>query len=506
MRRTSIVAVLFASTALISGRDACAGQAPFGVTAPEIRVSHMDRVYPAEQYSNTVSVTDPADNRLLGSIHLGDPTPSSLSPLYKGQLLVHGLGFSPDRRTVDVVSIGSNSVTFIDTATTSVKHITYVGRSPHEAFFTPDSTEVWVTVRGENYVAVLDGATYQPKTRIIVPNGPGMTIFSPDGKYGYVCSSFTPETVVVSVADHQIVGRVPQASPFCPNIAATPDGSQVWFTLKDIGKTQAFDGRPPFALLKTLDTGPITNHVNIVRNPNGMFAYVTVGGLNEVQVYRTDNFSKVATIPVGRLPHGIWPSGDGTRVYVGLENEDRITAIDTLTNKVIATSPIGQAPQAVVYVPQAAPAEHTGNNAMTMMEGNAPTGAGTEGLQPLGVAGQTAQLWLMPPGQGATAGGEKAPTSVTLFDQGLVQVLEAAVSGLEPGKPYVLALANEPSGGGALEPLQGFMTNPAGSAIVNAIGPIRQVVQGADEIPRRYVVIVPGTAADHGAVVQVQSK
>ena len=64
-----------------------------------------------------------------------------------------------------------------------------------------------------------------------------MTIFSPDGKYGYVCSSFTPETDVIAVADHQIVGRVPQASPFCPNIAATPDGTQVWFTLKDIGKT-----------------------------------------------------------------------------------------------------------------------------------------------------------------------------------------------------------------------------------------------------------------------------
>src|SRR5260370_29535621 len=167
MRRTSIVAVLFASTALISGRDACAGQAPFGVTAPEIRVSHMDRVYPAEQYSNTVSVTDPADNRLLGSIHLGDPTPSSLSPLYKGQLLVHGLGFSPDRRTVDVVSIGSNSVTFIDTATTSVKHITYVGRPPHEAFFTPDSTEVWAPVPPKTYFALTAHPTLPPKTPLI---------------------------------------------------------------------------------------------------------------------------------------------------------------------------------------------------------------------------------------------------------------------------------------------------------------------------------------------------
>ncbi len=68
----------------------------------------------------------------------------------------------------------------------------------------------------------------------------------------------------------------------------------------------------------------------------------------------------------------------------------------------------------------------------------------------------------------------------------------------------MLGLANEPSGDGALEPLQGFMTNPAGSAVVNAIGPIRQVVQGAEQIPRRYLVILPGTADDHGAAVQVQ--
>ena len=32
------------------------------------------------------------------------------------------------------------------------------------------------------------------------------------------------------------------------------------------------------------------------------------------------------------------------------------------------------------------------------------------------------------------------------------------------------------------------MTNPAGAAIVNAIGPIRQLVRGEDKIPRRYLV------------------
>jgi len=86
----------------------------------------------------------------------------------------------------------------------------------------------------------------------------------------------------------------------------------------------------------------------------------------------------------------------------------------------------------------------------------------------------------------------------------LVQVLEAAVTGLEPGKPYLLALAAEPSGTGVVEPLQSFMTNPAGAAVVNAIGPIRQLVRGEDKAPRRYLVILPGTPATHGAPVQVQ--
>jgi YVTN family beta-propeller protein len=456
-------------------------QAPFD--QPDMPISSHDRVYTADQYSNTVSVVDPSSNALVGVIRLGDPSPNNFSPLYKGQVLVHGMGFSPDHRTIAVVSIGSNSVAFIDTATNEVKHITYVGRAPHEAFFTPDGNEVWVTVRGEYYVDVLDGKTFKEKTRIITPAGPGMQIFSPDGKYGYVCSSFNPETDVVSVATHSIVARVKQASPFCPNIAATPDGSQVWFTLKDTGKTEVFDGKPPFTVLKVLETGPITNHVNIVHNANGTFAYVTIGGLNEVKVFRTSDFSQVATIPVGALPHGIWPSGDGNRVYVGLENGDAIAAIDTLTNKVIATVPIGQAPQALTYVPDAV-----------------PSGPGMQNLQALGVAGQVAHLALA----ASTTEASSAPTSVSLFDQGLIQVLEAAVSGLQPKQPYVLALAENPDGTGTLQPLQSFVTNPAGAAIVNAIGPIRQLVETDVKTQRRYLVIVPASGTELGAPVQVQ--
>ena len=474
--RTGLSALVLVATTL----PAFAGQAPGAAGQPDIAVSERDRFYTSDQFSNTVSVINPASNKLLGVMRLGDPTPGNLSPLYRGQLLVHGMGFSPDHHTLLAVSIGSNSVSFIDTASNTVKHVTYVGRSPHEAFFTLDGKEVWVSVRGENYVAVLDGQTYREKSRIEVPNGPGMTIFSPDGRYGYVCSSFSPETVVIATATKQIVGRVKQESPFCPDIAATPDGKQVWFTLKDIGKVMVFNAQPPFDVLKVLDTGPITNHVNFAHTPRGQFAYVTIGGLNVVKVFRTTDLEQIATIETGALPHGLWPSGDGTHIYVGLENADAAAAIDTAENRVMATIPVGQAPQGVAYVP-----------------GAVPSGEGLDNLQPSGAAAQSTQLRLSPLGG-------KPMTQITLFNQGLVQVLQAAVTGLEPKKPYTLALATQADGGGKLEPLASFMTNPAGAAIVNSIGPIRQVVEVSAPETRRYLVIAPGSPEQLGQAVQVQ--
>ena len=211
-----------------------AQQAPWG--RADIPVSTHDRVYAADQTSNTVSVIDPSSNRLLGVIKLGDPVPGALSPLYRGELLVHGLGYSPDSKTLAVVSVGSNSVTLIDTATNAIKGKIYVGRSPHEPFFTPDGRELWVTVRGENYVSVIDPAQMKEIRRIELANGPGMTMFGPDGKYAFVCSSFTPELAVIDVASHQVIKRLPQVSPFCPNISVSPENDEVWITLKDVGK------------------------------------------------------------------------------------------------------------------------------------------------------------------------------------------------------------------------------------------------------------------------------
>jgi YVTN family beta-propeller protein len=440
----------------------------------DIPVSAHDRVYVANQTSNTVSVIDPSSNKLLGVIRLGDPVPGALSALYRGELLVHGLGYSPDFKTLAVVSVGSNSISLIDIASNRVKGKIYVGRSPHEAFFTRDGRELWVTVRGENYVSVIDPVAMKETRRIELANGPGMTMFGPDGKYAFVCSSFTPELTVIDSAAHEVVKRIPQASSFCPNIAVTPENDEVWITLKDVGKVQIFSARPPFDQKEILETGPITNHVNFLHNRNGKFAYVTVGGANQVKVFRRGAAPElVATIPVGSLPHGIWPSGDGSKVYVALENDGQAVVIDTVTNQVVAKIPNGQTSQALVYVPNAVPA-----------------GTGTENLVPLGEANNVAQLRLAAAG----AGLPNAEATVAVNSLGLLDLVQIAAAKLAPKSQYQVYLADsnhEPYG--RLEPLAILKTNPDGAGIAQAIGPLK-VLSGrttdSSAVMKRFLIVV----------------
>lgn len=342
-----------------------------------------------------------------------------------------------------------------------------------------------------------------------VPNGPGMTIFSPDGKYAYVCSSFTPQTVVIDTSTYKIAGQVKQESAFCPNIAATPDGKQVWFTLKDTGKVQVFNALPPFQAIATLETGPITNHVNHALTPAGkQLAYVTVGGLNQVKVYSTDAKPQLLeTIATGDNPHGLWPSGDGSRMYVDLQLSNAVAVIDTASNKVVKTVDLGgQAPMALMYVPEAVQAGHPNP---------------TANLVPAAVAQQAAKalhLKLVSKQQGAGKPGD-ALSSITLNSQGLGDSLEAAITGLKPGQRYVLAIAADRDGvGGGAEPIVGFTGGKDGAASVAVLGPFRDMLMGssmgavqqgaAQQVKQqRFLLVAPvvgSSDGNMGAAVQVQ--
>jgi YVTN family beta-propeller protein len=199
--------------------------------------------------------------------------------------------------------------------------------------------------------------------------------------------------------------------------------------------------------------------VTFITNANGRFDYVSVGGKDEVLAYRRIPGSEpklIATIHTGDLPHGIWGSGDGRRVYVGLENGDAVQAIDTLTNQIIATIPVGQLPQALVYVPNATTSD-----------------LGTANLKPLGSAMEALHVELVPPrGTDSTA-----HASVSINSLGLIDNLQIAASGLDPGKKYKLVLV----GGSRPQDLVAFTAGIGGAAIAQTLGPLKRAVTASPD-------------------------
>jgi YVTN family beta-propeller protein len=220
--------------------------------------------------------------------------------------------------------------------------------------------------------------------------------------------------------------------------------------------------------------------VNFANNVNGKFAYVTIGGTNQVKVFRrSDKPELIATIPVGNLPHGIWASGDGSRVYVALENGEAATAIDTATNKVVAEIPIGQTTQALVYVTNAV-----------------PEGPGTDNLKPLGEAANTARLQM----ESATATLPNAQASVAVNSLGLLDMLQIAAAGLKPKSQYQVYLADSNHAPfGQLEPIAVLRTNADGAGIAQALGPLKRLARHDGAGASRFLIITE--VADPSAVV-----
>ncbi|GAB3041665.1 YVTN family beta-propeller repeat protein [Spirosoma pulveris] len=428
-----------------------------------------DRVYTANQVSNTVSVVDPSTNTFLGEIDLGKPYPNVLSPLYRGQALVHGLRYLPTKKLLAVVSIGSNSVTFISTETNKVLKTVYVGRSPHEPTFTPDGRQLWVSVRGEAYISVIDVATMKEIKQVPVADGPGMVSFSPDGKLAYVCSSFTPELDIINASTYKSVKKIPVVSPFSPNIFTSPKGDWVAFTHKDVWKVTVLNTSTQ-AIANVLSTGAITNHVTFTYVGKKLLMLATVGGENKVRVFDPEqNFKQTDTINVGTLPHGIWAAPDGKLVYVGLEYADQVQGINLETMQPLPPVKIGQSPQALVYA----------DNAVTDTRN-------TANLTPLINSTATRLITLAPAGSKNHGQGRLAVRPV-----GLTDLVEQIFSNLQPDRSYTLAFSRSKTAPYAADyEVNRFQADDKGKYMGQSTGLVRSTGGKADTNAYAHIILV----------------
>ncbi len=338
------------------------------------KTGSKDRVFTANEDSNTVTVIDPETNTVETTIDLTgfdprapfDPTKPLSSmhhrPLYNGAIDVHGMTASPDGKLIAVTARGSSNVYLIDAV--NLKKVgnpqgILVGREPHVATFTPDGKKLWVTVRGSDYIAIINVNLALKHNwdrfvgRITTLDGPSMVWFSSDGKLAFVASQKEAKLQVLDVAKRKPMATIDfkEQDPlrFSPFVKISPDGNEVWVTHKLSDGVSVIGAKEPFGYVKriSLPTGSRPNHVEFVGN----YVYVSLA-----QVNATTQNSNIAIIDRetknivgmfeshGKEAHGIWANPEGTRVYIGHEQSNDVTVFDTTdpaSPRFVAEIPLG---------------------------------------------------------------------------------------------------------------------------------------------------------------------
>lgn len=328
-------------------------------------ISPSDRIYTGDQTSNTVTVIDPSQNKVLGTINLGDPRlTDDLNPQYVRSVSSHGLGFSRDGKYTVSLSVLTNTVTVIRTSDNSIVSQTYVDRGPHEAFFSADNRTIWVGTRGVSSVNIVDGLEGRLIGRIPTADGPSKVLFSPNGTVAYVNHIRAPVVSVIDVASKNVTYNITGlADTFSSDMMLSADGGSLWVAHKMTGQVSVID-LAARKVISILNTGAETNHPNFAIVNGTTYAFVTVASLNQTKVYSQATPNSPPTFvkaiqASGIEPHGIWPSPDNTRMYVLNEHSDTMDVVDTSSLAIIDTVAIGQEGQALIYVAGAVPDSNT---------------------------------------------------------------------------------------------------------------------------------------------------
>ena len=84
------------------------------------------------------------------------------------------------------------------------------------------------------------------------------------------------------------------------------------------------------------------------------FAYITNFSSNTVSILDTASNTVVATVPVGSNPYGVAVTPDGARVYVTNVSSNKVSVIATASNTLLATVPVGAGPLGLAVTPNGA--------------------------------------------------------------------------------------------------------------------------------------------------------
>jgi len=252
---------------------------------------------------------------------------------------------------VYVPHLQSNDVYVIDPATLKVIDRFKVGRNPQHVVPSWDFTTLWVTNNAEGRtdgtLTPIDPVAGTPGKELAVDD-PYNMYFTPDGK----------SAVVVAEAMKRLDFRDPKTMALQASVSAPQcgginhgdysiDGRYLIMTCEYAGRLVKIDWvRRNVLGYLTLPGRGIPQDVRV--SPDGKLFYVADLRAGGVHLIDGDAFKRVGFIKTGVGTHGLYPSRDGTKLYVTNRGFSKIggrrgvgkgsvAVIDFATQKVVAT-------------------------------------------------------------------------------------------------------------------------------------------------------------------------
>ena len=254
---------------------------------------------------------------------------------------------------VYVPNVRSNDVYVIDPATNQVVDRFKVGTNPQHVVPSWDLKTLWVANNAEGTtkgsLTPIDPLTGKPGKPVAVDD-PYNMYFTPDGQFAIVVAE---EHKRLDFRDpHTMALKFSVAVPACAGINHADfaiDGRYAIFTCEFGGHLAKIDmvDHKVIGDLK-LSRGGMPQDIRI--SPDGEVFYVADMMADGVFVIDGDAFREIGFIPTGVGTHGLYPSRDGTKLYISNRGSNKIhgakagpgsvSVLDFATRKVVANWPI----------------------------------------------------------------------------------------------------------------------------------------------------------------------
>ena len=258
-----------------------------------------------------------------------------------------------DPARVYVPNLQSNDVYVIDPATLKVVDKFKVGLNPQHVVPSYDLRTLWVANNAENTkrgsLTPLDPKTGKPGKAIAVDD-PYNMYFSPDGRSAIVVAEALKRLDLRDPQTMALQGSI--AVPQCKGINHADfsiDGRTAIFTCEFQGGLARIDlvNRKVLGYLK-LSRGGMPQDVR--SSPDGKVFYVADMKAGGVFVIDGERFAEIDFLKTGIGTHGLYPSRDGSHLYVANRGsmhvfgpprgKGSVSVIDFASRKVVATWPI----------------------------------------------------------------------------------------------------------------------------------------------------------------------